>query len=806
MPNSIKKMITGFMIALIISFSIQSLSLGQSREPLYSPTLAGSFYDLAYEIGNTENAAQQQIDESLLFIFAARNLDTRTDYVNADIIRFSCKYQRKEYYDNVKNALENYLSPGCDLEIVRKATSYLLEQLQSREQRQELIKDLLAYQGTKNDRYTSELNTLMGLMYAETADFETALSYFLRAYEADLYNDTAFLKIQELSQAGIDPAVSLEYLRRRLQVNPFDLDKASAFAQYTKQLQLYDTAAKSFEYCAQLYRYLNPDKPLIPEIYIPWTVSCYNSEHHQHTCLAIAEGLKKNKTFDIIAEAFAGKAATRTGNQKKGLTILKQTEAKALKAVSGRTVNDVNPTTVTYSDLAWFYCFTMTDKDQAIDWANKAYSTEPNNPTNASLLAYALMLNGQNELAKTLIENYEQNQIANLVRGQILLQEGQNEQAVEAFEAAIAVDPASLAGHQALKVLRDNNMEYVSPIDPDITLTALTETFGNLAVPSFTKPEERISAKLKFRGTKFAYGSDFGSDLIINNNSKEPIIIDDDGFLKGYVRIHAEITGDIEEKIPAVLSRKYRPSKLIQPQHSLSIPVKLYTGRLRDILVKHPQASLTLQFAAYLDPVEDKTGNLSNLLDSVKPIQASIERPKVNLSNKYIQNRFNSISKGKQGQKLVSVQLFSGLLQEYDAMAKSEAMYKYLYADWMPEMLNSALALTINDDNWIVSAQTLMYMNNLSLNYDLIKEISANINNPNWPVRFMALYLLAKNQGPDFKKVLDWTAQYDDHEALKEMAIILGGDRPIEEPTEAVVDPNVVVPDANDLNTGELMF
>ena len=66
-------------------------------------------------------------------------------------------------------------------------------------------------------------------------------------------------------------------------------------------------------------------------------------------------------------------------------------------------------------------------------------------------------------------------------------------------------------------------------------------------------------------------------------------------------------------------------------------------------------------------------------------------------------------------------------------------------------------------------------MVSLPLDYELTSAVAANLNDPNWPVRMMAIYLLAQSQDDGFGKVLDWKAQYDGHEFVRDMATALGG-------------------------------
>jgi hypothetical protein len=53
--------------------------------------------------------------------------------------------------------------------------------------------------------------------------------------------------------------------------------------------------------------------------------------------------------------------------------------------------------------------------------------------------------------------------------------------------------------------------------------------------------------------------------------------------------------------------------------------------------------------------------------------------------------------------------------------------------------------------------------------------VAENLNNTDWPVRMMAIYLLAKSSDGRFDRVLDWAAKNDSNELVRSMAIALGG-------------------------------
>ena len=781
-----------FSILLCCSLSVWAQGAADS-DRLFSPTVAKRFYEIAYELANCPDISSAPAEEAIIFLTAAMNLDSRANYVYPVMLRLACRHPERDYSQLVHNLLENYVNDKADLEPVREAVHYLLEQLNSREEREKLLGEMLNKLGGKSDALDSELSTELGLLMAEKTDDPNAAKSFWFAYSKNKYNNLAFAKLAELAGEHLAPAIYLEHLRLTLGENPLDIETAIAFAQYAEQLQLYETAAGTYEYCADLFRFLYPLQPLPASIYLPWSISSYNTKRNQHRCLKIVEQLRQSGEFDILLEAIAGKAAAKIGNQQQAAQILKSAEDKALELV------DYERRTPNYEQLAWFYCFASPDADKALQWANKAYSIETNSPTAAAILAYSLVMNQQAEWAKTLIDNYEHNQIGDLTLAQIQLTQGQKDSAIETLKSAIARDPGALEAERAKEILARQGAEYIPPIDPNIVLTALKDSFGEAVVPTFVRPENLISARLKVRGREFSYGSEFGGTIVITNNSSEPLVISDDGLFAGNIRIDAAISGDLTKKIPNLISVRVRPALPVEPGWSLSIPLRLITAELKQTLLTSPQASLDIEFTAYLDPVITNEGSIANRLRDIKPAKVLVKRTGVELSGKFLQNRLNSLSAGRQGQKIKTAQLFIGLLAEQHAMAGQEPPYKFMHADWMPDMLKSALVHNLDDDDWVVKVDTMALLDfqplSLPLDYELIRGAAQNLNDTHWPVRMMAVYLLAKNQNSNFGKVLDWTAKYDSSKLVRDMAIALGasGTKTLE-PANPATEPEKLLP------------
>jgi tetratricopeptide (TPR) repeat protein len=681
----------------------------------------------------------------------------------------------------VYHLLAGYIDQFADLEVAEKAIRYLLDRLDSREQREQLLEELLKNLGGRNAVLDSEMATLLGLLIAEKADTEAASSCLMNAVNDNKYNKLAFAKLAEIAPEQISPAMYLEHLRLALDENPLDMEAALAFAQYTAQLQLYQTAADAYEYCVDLFSFLHPSLALPPRLYRPWAISNYNTQRNQHKCLQIAEQLRQSGRFDMLLEAVAGKAAAKIGDVEEANRIILTVEEQAEMLL----ISESDSQQVTAEQLAWFYCFALPDADKAISHANRAYSIEPNSTTAAAILAYSLVMNGQTDWAGPLIENYEKNPIADLALAQIQLKEGQKDSAFELLKSVITAEHGSLEAQRAREILTQHGGEYIPPTDTGIILTALRNAFGQAVVPAFVSPEKTISVQLNVRGSKFYYGSKFDGSVTITNNSSHPLIISDDGLLRGNIRVDADVSGDINKKIPNLVSIKIRPALPIEPGRTILIPLRLVTGELKQILLTHPQASLDIEFTVFVDPVTTRQGRTTNMLECIKPAKVLVKRARVELSGKYLRNRLNSLSKGQQGQKIKAARLFAGLLAEQHKMANRQPPYKFMDADWMPAMLKSALVHNLADDDWVVKVHTMADMLSVPMDYEMINTAAENLKDTNWPTRLMAIYLLAKNQDSNFDKVLDHYAKYDQSRFISDMAIALGAAAPeTDEPTK----------------------
>jgi hypothetical protein len=766
------------------AFSFPSSPIGiGSPGPLSSPMAADRFLDIGYELAHAPNITGPEADQAIILLTAAKSLDSQAAGVEPLLLRLATRHSQKDYSEPVIFWLQKYVDQSADRVLVADAVQYLLRRTATREERKALLERVAAAIRNKNAAVDSDLATSLGLLMLEQQDVEKAKWYLVQAYNNNKFNRTAFAKLTELAPNEVGPATYLEHLRLLVRENPLDLNAALTFAAYAERLQIFDVAAQSYQYAAELFRYLYPSEPLPPTIYLPWAISCYNTVEGRPICVQIAENIRTLGRFDILLEAIAGKAAVKMGKLEEARQIFREAAHRAQELLLYG--NGPLPDSATGADaavrppnakqLAWFYCFADPNAAQALDWANRAYAAEPNSPSAGALLAYALCINNRLELAKPLLAAAEQSQIAELVQAWLQVSVGNKSTAVQILRSSIARDAGSLVAEKAKDLLRQLGSEYAPPIEIRPVVAFLVERLGRAVVPQFTPPDKMMDVQFEPAGKDFSYGNEIEGVVTITNQGAEPLIITDNSLFQGNLRVSARVAGDITRDIPNLVFETLRTDLAVPPGRSLIHRLRLSTGALRDLLVACPQAALDLQFTLYLDPVTTGVGETTNRLVDLKPLTISVKRPGLQVTGELVRSRLNALASASEARKVQTARLFTGLLKEQQLMA-DKALYAYQYAEWLPGQLRLALTspygvlLDPKDRDWAVRISTMADMLYLSLDQELAAAVAKNLTHPYWPVRLMTVYLLARSPAGGFESVLDWVASNDPDEMVRGMA------------------------------------
>ena len=108
---------------------------------------------------------------------------------------------------------------------------------------------------------------------------------------------------------------------------------------------------------------------------------------------------------------------------------------------------------------------------------------------------------------------------------------------------------ASLAAENGRMRLKDLDSEYIEEVAGERAIKELERNFGSTVVPPFTPLEKIVDVKLGAGGSDLRYSGDLDASITITNRSFQPIVISDSSFIKGHIRIDAQIRGDVEKSI-----------------------------------------------------------------------------------------------------------------------------------------------------------------------------------------------------------------------------------------------------------------
>ncbi|AQT68552.1 hypothetical protein STSP2_01719 [Anaerohalosphaera lusitana] len=770
--NFRKSTISLVALFLLNGFCLDNAHAAEKAE-LASPLCAKALADNArsLHIAAEDNPELSQV--AMVLIEAAMELDPRADYLAPLALEISSRASDGFTVPRLTQILRGYVTDESDLVVVHKAVAKTLDQLDSWEQREEFLGKLFRVLRKQNSVLASELAAELGTMWFEKAETQRAANYFSQAYDLNPYNQKAFQKLDALLRSGgggFNRAGVAVNMRYRLTENPFSLSRALDLAGFLEGLASFDQASKAYAYSAELFDYLNEDSELPSMIYLQWMLCAYNADMPD-ICSEIADRVQKETGFDLVTQALAIKAAVNAGT--KDTSALAELGKKAEQMLENENAGKLlDPLTI-----AWYYSFVLPDFDKALTWANRALSAEPDREEVKAILAYAMANNGdgQGETVKELAADIaEFNQTARLA---VTLSEisdpsqQQDDAAVtEKLNAVVLMSPSSLAAQKARAIMQQRNEDYQPALDPEPVISELKTRFDNVVVPAFKPVDQLVDIKLKTSSDKVSQNSDLWAKILITNNSNQDLVISDDSFLTGSILVNAKISGDVNVSLGELISQNIQPGEPIAPGDYASLDLHLSVGQMNRILTIYPQADLTLEFECILEPSVPQDGKITSSLGSTGVLTKKITRPGVFLSRAYFSQRLKALSRGQAKQRVVTVELLANLLAEQYAFEAIEPLYKAVKVE--RSTLVRGLKKGLQDENWIVKTATLNAIVNAvgAGNADLLSSVSAHVNDQQWPVRLMAIYLLDMQEGKEFDKVMTWFAKEDSNRLVRNLA------------------------------------
>lgn len=750
-------------LLLSVWFGFSAVAAAEETSGLNSPTAASALSQLAMEIYYSDPLNPAAVEQAMALLEAALSLNANATEIQENVLRVGAAGQisPQDFSPEVRTALRQYVDQRANLSVAQEAAAYLVDRLNSRPEREELLGRLIYYFEGRNPAFVSGLMTYLSLLTVERGDFTTARSYLSQALQLDPYNRRAFTQFLDLSartEEGVSPAALAVQFRRMLTANPYDLNSAVVLAEHLKQYEVYGIAADAYAYSAALLGYLEPDRKLPEAIYQPWIFMCLRSDKQVAKCDEIARRVRESGRLDLTVEAAAGLAAQKLGQAEKAGRIWQYAAAQAEEQLKG---GEANPS-VSPEQLSWFYGFVLDEPEKALAWAHEAYSLRPESDEVLALFAYALVLNDQGDVAEEYLTRMRTpTPVARMAKARILHQADQSGQAIELLKQVAGEESYTVVGSQAIQQLREMGSDYFPQVPPETVVSALTSQFGEPIIPELRPAEEKLEAKINLGGSQYLYGGDLNARLIIENTGRQDLVIRDHAMFTGLVRIDAVVRGDLDMAIPGLLELQLVPGQAIQPGQYASLDVNLMTGKLREVLLTFPQADVEVEFTMWLDPIQVPEGGWQNRLKGLSPVRQVISRKGIVIDSEFLIQRLDILSNGSEGQKARVATLFAGLLAEQAAARRQGLPYAYIRVE--PKVMADALKRLLKDENWKIQLQTLAAIAQVSISADsnLLQTVSSLLSSEQWPVRLGAMLVMSRFESQNFEAVLEWQAKND---------------------------------------------
>ncbi|MCF7956514.1 MAG: hypothetical protein K9M75_11985, partial [Phycisphaerae bacterium] len=141
----------------------------EGGEELNSQFLAGIFHDIAYEILNTRDASKEQVEQAMVFLVAASEVDPESSYIDETILNASSQFSDDKYDEWIYRAFEEYCQGNADLIVAGKAISHFLALCDSSQQRRKVLSDLLSKVADQNVMLRLDISNRLGLSTTSSA-------------------------------------------------------------------------------------------------------------------------------------------------------------------------------------------------------------------------------------------------------------------------------------------------------------------------------------------------------------------------------------------------------------------------------------------------------------------------------------------------------------------------------------------------------------------------------------------------------------------------------------------------------------
>ncbi len=749
-------------------------------------------------------SASARLHQACLFLQAAADLDPQNALIAKDLTALlmsdviSDPGRGRKYYRLYRTLQQD------NQRLFEDWLSYRLTTLDDRENREYYLQTQL--NEFKNFPFLqSKIQTQLGIFSLEKGDTQTALAYFNNAFSTSEYNDDALGRLLELMQPplpaeGASPdsiaqaqktmaqtrqIYSAIYWRLKVLKNPYDVEAMLNFIETVENHGSYEFAQKFYPHVYRLIKMEPALREMEPEILFKQLIGAYSGKLY-NVSLSIAQTLLADKPADLLVNALLAKSLQNLGQQDQARQIMDQAVKTTREYLAAAQPPDYERET----ELAWFLCFIDPQPTLSLEYAIHVNAAQNDDSRNKSILAYALLLNGDADQAETLLKTADPNDPVSalgwakihsarsdsqaalqtlkkidLIRAGILAQQCRDmiaelEKAVSETAAAPTADSAASQPTQTTDSLVAN----------------INQRFDNNDLKIADQPEKFAQCSLKLNKDMFNPAEPLECNLYLSNvsdSNKTPVtlVLGPGCFIDPHVLLLAELTPDSSVPPAAaptyILAHRYlMTNPILMPGRSIITREFLNIGLLHDILYNQPQRDYKITIRAIIDPIPDGKGGFVGKVAEIQPKPVTIIRKAFQPDPDKLDFQLRLLHQGSPEERINATHLFSALLREQQLAQQGKIDYPIRKID--TARIRQSLFANLAHSDFRVRAWTVFACRSLPLNSEQERaKLTELLSDSHWFVRFMTLYTL--REVADLTEYLDWASTIEENDLVKRL-------------------------------------
>jgi len=757
------------------------------------------------DFGLDKASCEKRLRRACLFLQAATELDNTHEMAWHDLLELLISDTINDR-GRARDALMNYsyLNPEDNL-VIDNWINYSLNTINDRETREYYLQT--ESMNLSSIAYTySNVLTQLGIMALEKGDMDTARMAFAQAVSASAFNEDAFTRYVALPPAEISAEKSEQLTpeelaayakatkdrrelflvlrwRARIRNNPYDFEAVVNLIDTLDAFGRQKLAQEYYEYAFKLLEMQPGLQITASELRLKQLGSAYAGGLYQE-CLEIAAVALQDNPDDLLVNALLAKAMEKFNMTTEAQKVLEEAANAAIYRLGQPDQADGQ----LQSELAWFFCFIRPDRNRALQLAQAAYDSNPQESQSRGLFAYALAQNQLYNQAETILAQVDTTEpIAALAQAQVLFARQEDTAALKKLEGI------SGAGG-ILKEHIEQLLEERAPQEPtdegaleesgdlpqqqerDLMALTLEAEFGGNDLKIIAEPEKFVRCSIRLNKDVFNYGDPMMAQIYVSNvsdigDNDTPVLLTPESFIDPHVLITAKLKGagmpgQSGGDKPIVVAYRYlAQQQILMPGRSNVITEPLNTGLLGNILSNHPQRNYEIEFHVYLDPIPDGTGGFTGTIAALQPEPITVTRMAFEVTQNRMDTYYRMIRSGSISDRIKTAQLFTGLLNEAELERQGKIRYPLRSIDTIG--LREMIGANLKYNEFQVRAFSAYALRSqpLSAADEEAQRLAGLLTDSSWFVRFMA----AEALGPvaDLTEYLQLGQKIEENEVIQ---------------------------------------